>query len=561
MSCFNLHYPIIICLVFLAIFVPVFLTHKPSNAHLDSSSVGVVTDTPAVDTMGGVGASEIVTPLLGAIQASLSVLLTIFYGVLAAQLELLTPDAAKEVSRTCVRLFLPALLITQVGEQLHLGTWDRYWPILIWGILYNVLSISLGIVVTRMFKLPKWVTPALTFNNTTALPLLLLQSLAATGILDSLLISESDTASAALDRAKSYFLVNSMVSNSLTFAMGPRLLKPYEEDLPDDAKKSGSNSSKSPSSSSVDGEDSEDTLAEAHDDNYVHAQDIEHMPRNFKTMSHTSASDHPRHFTQRALVASPAEEVEEPDLRDGPDDPRTREEAEQDHATEESSLLPKPIVRASTRTSRRMSKSAEARFSRLPTWARETLSFLGAFLNPPLLGAAVGGLLGLVPALHKAFFGKPMKGGIFNAWLTNSVKEIGNIFAAMQTLVVGVKLSQSLRKMKKGEESGSVPWRCMGFIVAIRFLVWPAISIPIIYVLCAHTSILSDDPILWFSMMMMPTGPPAMILTSLADVNGSPESEKMSIAKFLTISYMITPLLCFTVVGSLKASEAAVAMK
>ena len=42
---------------------------------------------------------------------------------------------------------------------------------------------------------------------------------------------------------------------------------------------------------------------------------------------------------------------------------------------------------------------------------------------------------------------------------------------------------------------------------------------------------------LWFSMMLMPTGPPAMKLTALADVNGSSEQEKMSIAKFLTVSF------------------------
>ena len=37
--------------------------------------------------------------------------------------------------------------------------------------------------------------------------------------------------------------------------------------------------------------------------------------------------------------------------------------------------------------------------------------------------------------------------------------------------------------------------------------------------------------------MLMPTGPPAMKLTALADVNGSSEQEKMSIAKFLTVSF------------------------
>ena len=40
---------------------------------------------------------------------------------------------------------------------------------------------------------------------------------------------------------------------------------------------------------------------------------------------------------------------------------------------------------------------------------------------------------------------------------------------------------------------------------------------------------------LWFAMMLMPTGPPALKLTALADVNGNSDEDKMSIAKFLTV--------------------------
>ena len=63
-----------------------------------------------------------------------------------------------------------------------------------------------------------------------------------------------------------------------------------------------------------------------------------------------------------------------------------------------------------------------------------------------------------------------------------------------------------------------------------------SISISIVFLLATHTSLLDADPILWFAMMLMPTGPPAMKLTALADVSGSNETEKMSIAKFLCVS-------------------------
>lgn len=61
-----------------------------------------------------------VIPFTGALQASLAVLLTIFYGVIAAQFNLLNEKSAKDISKACVRLFLPALLIVNVGQQLSL---------------------------------------------------------------------------------------------------------------------------------------------------------------------------------------------------------------------------------------------------------------------------------------------------------------------------------------------------------------------------------------------------------------------------------------------------------
>ena len=74
------------------------------------------------------GAQSFLVPLLGALQASVAVLLTIFVGVLGAQFRLLTEPASKEISRICVNLFLPALLITNIGSQLHLDTVGLYKP-------------------------------------------------------------------------------------------------------------------------------------------------------------------------------------------------------------------------------------------------------------------------------------------------------------------------------------------------------------------------------------------------------------------------------------------------
>ena len=94
--------------------------------------------------------------------------------------------------------------------------------------------------------------------------------------------------------------------------------------------------------------------------------------------------------------------------------------------------------------------------------------------------------------------------------------------------------------MKRGEDSGTVPWMPLVFVTIMGFIVWPAISIAFIYLIASRTNVLDDDPMLWFAMMLMPTGPPAMKLTALADVSGSSEEEKMSIAKFLSVSILLS---------------------
>lgn len=68
--------------------------------------------------------------VLAALQASLAVLLTISYGFIASRFNLLKQSSARDISKLCVRLFLPALLITNVGSELHADTFHRYIPIL-----------------------------------------------------------------------------------------------------------------------------------------------------------------------------------------------------------------------------------------------------------------------------------------------------------------------------------------------------------------------------------------------------------------------------------------------
>lgn len=275
----------------------------------------------------------------------------------------------------------------------------------------------LGFFATRFWRLPAWTTPAICFNNSTALPLLLIQSLKSTGILDKLLMSDADTTSNALTRAKSYFLVASVVGNCLTFALGPKLLG---------GKKS-----------------SED-------------QEANKSPESDELIRHR------------------LQDAEQGNIPDSPHQNDHGDSVDEDAvANEQTSLLPDIVVRHGREAGRAGYNVGKRQWDHLPPWAQSFLDFSYAFLNAPLFGAVIGAIIGLTPPLHRAFFNEPQNGGIFRAWLTDSMSNIGDLFASLMVVVVGVKLSASFRKMKRGEKGGDVPWLPAVFVLTMRFVVWP----------------------------------------------------------------------------------------
>ncbi|OTB08871.1 hypothetical protein M426DRAFT_262329 [Hypoxylon sp. CI-4A] len=431
--------------------------------------------------------SEILVSFLGAVQASLSVLLTISCGVAAAQFGLVTTEAAEQVSRLCVKVLLPCLLITKLGSELHLDTAVRYLPIVIWAIVFTLGSIAIGKAAVSFFRLPKWALPAIAFNNTESLPLLLLQSLETTGVLSALV--GAGQASDGIERARTYFLACSVINNTITFSQGAKWITDDDASKEDD---STDPPSQQPQENGQDGEESED----------------------------------------------------------GDDD-------DSSDPDERTSLLPRRWVSWERRVENKITSRFQSYFYATPKPVQKTLAAIGTFLNPPFIGAVIGLIIGLSPPLHRLFFSDMDEGGYFNAWLTSSLKNVGELFVSLQVIVVGVKLSLSLRLMKEGEEAGKLPLGAIFCVIFVRFILWPAISIPLIWALAAYTNILPNDPMLWWALMMMPIGPTAMKVLALADVSGTSETIRMSIAKFLTLSYIITPIVSFAVVGALEAAKAA----
>ncbi|KAF2201182.1 hypothetical protein GQ43DRAFT_463365 [Delitschia confertaspora ATCC 74209] len=438
-------------------------------------------------------ASGLLSSFLAAIQASLSVLLVISYGALAAHLHLLNSSNCKAISKICVKMFLPALLLVKIGSELHPGSAHRYLLILCWAFVAHFISFLIGISAHLLFGMPDWITAALMFNNTTSYPLLLIQSLDETGILSRLVVNEGEGTREAIERAKSYFLVFATVSSCLTFAVGPRLV------------------------------------------------DSEHAPESDSEDS-------------KSLVGQ-GEGVEEERARNG------------DIVNEETGLLSPEVgrrERMASVTSMTFFPS-KPKFTTLPHERRPWktfiplmrwrdlsertqwwLLFLYDFLNAPLAGAVLGAIVGLTTPLHTAFFSDTYEGGIFTAWLTASWKNIGSLFVPLPLVVAGISLYTSYQDSKASSPSEDV-----------RFVIWPIVSIAVIYGL-AREGFLGEDPMLWFAMMLMPTGPPAMKLITMVQVSDAGAEDERKIAKILTVSYVISPVLAFTVVGSLKASETVV---
>lgn len=98
-----------------------------------------------------------------------------------------------------------------------------YWPILPFSLLFQGIALAVG-VISHRFGSPVYLTPAFIFSNVTSLPLLLINALAQTGSLDSLVVG-SDDIKEALRRATVYVLLNALVGNITRFLAGPYLMK------------------------------------------------------------------------------------------------------------------------------------------------------------------------------------------------------------------------------------------------------------------------------------------------------------------------------------------------
>lgn len=113
--------------------------------------------------MGSAGSTAI-----AALQSSIAIILIIFAGYASRKYNLLDEHSESTISYLCNNLFLPLLLLSQVGPSLSLDSFDQIVPLFAFAAVEMVLGFILGWL-GRKYVRPisdcQWITPALMFNK------------------------------------------------------------------------------------------------------------------------------------------------------------------------------------------------------------------------------------------------------------------------------------------------------------------------------------------------------------------------------------------------------------
>ncbi|KAF7970051.1 hypothetical protein HWV62_25288 [Athelia sp. TMB] len=322
--------------------------------------------------------SSLTAVLTGALQGTIAVLLTTYCGYLAAspRFALLDRATVARISRLGSSLFLPALIISSTGPELTMASITRLWIVLVWAVLSSAIAYGLGLAGQRVLGLEHWTILAAGRANSNTLPLLLVDSLASTGVLDVFNKEGIDT----LQRARTIVLLNSMVQEIITFAIGPRLLamdnlKLLRPDTPDDVFRSSALPYQL-------------GLPRSHDDEYLGLLDD---------------------------YADDEEVIDERMIQDIPN---------------------QPVVPTSHAVPAKEAKTLGIEMAK--NHAMSIWSTAMAWMNPALVGGVIALILGIVPLLHHAFFAKD---GVFTHTITKAAGNLGGLFGALQMFTLGATLA------------------------------------------------------------------------------------------------------------------------
>ncbi|KAJ7069851.1 hypothetical protein C8F01DRAFT_531628 [Mycena amicta] len=173
--------------------------------------------------------SELLEGIVSSGKASVSVLFVLVYGYALRKLNFISQEGEINIAQLCTKLFLPALLFTEIGPLATAQNLKSYWPIIPLSLLFHTVALGVSLL-SRMLGMPQHLVPMFIFNNVTSLPLLLLGALATTGGLDPLVTPER-TLQDVLRSGRVHILINALVGNLARFAWGPYLMKVSEPEV------------------------------------------------------------------------------------------------------------------------------------------------------------------------------------------------------------------------------------------------------------------------------------------------------------------------------------------
>ncbi|KII84118.1 hypothetical protein PLICRDRAFT_179798 [Plicaturopsis crispa FD-325 SS-3] len=183
-----------------------------------------------------------------------------------------------------------------------------------------------------------------------------------------------------------------------------------------------------------------------------------------------------------------------------------------------------------------------------------------AFFNPPLIAAVVAVVIGVVPFLHQLFLNagsSPLYPSI-----TTAVKNLGDLFISLQSFTLGAQLYLSRARPAEEPTPDEKPptgpaWRATLFVLVVRFLLMPVVCIAGVYALVkSDVAWLRRDPMLWFIMILSPQGPPAILLSAIAEIVQLSADVEAQIAAFLFISYLASPLIAIVISAAIEVVDA-----
>ena len=98
--------------------------------------------------------SQIEHLTIAASEASLSVLLVLFYGGVLARYGILTEAGEKNITHLGAVFLLPCLLFTSMGPQSTLENLKMFWPLPVFCAAFMSCSFIYGWIGVRFFKMP-----------------------------------------------------------------------------------------------------------------------------------------------------------------------------------------------------------------------------------------------------------------------------------------------------------------------------------------------------------------------------------------------------------------------